>query len=513
MGKKNALETVDLKDVEILAPGTWHGSKDVTLKLDDIKAFVEAFDEISADEKVNYEPPVKLGHDGKQKLLQADGYPSAGWVSALKEKAGKLVADITGVPKKLAEIISAGGYKKVSAEFYQNYDPGNGKAYPWVLKAIAFLGADVPAVKSIGDIAAQYAEGLLDDNKVPFVAVLFEESLDAQSRMIRDAFYQQTRPPMTPTESPDRAWVREVYPDYVIVENGAALYQIPYTVDEAGAVAFDMVKAVMVKQVYQPITQAEKPNEMAEWDTAYINNLPDSCFAVIKSGGEKDEEGKTKPRSLRMLPYKGMDGKVDLPHLRNALARLPQSDLTPEEKAAAEKKLQAAAKEAGVGEDKETKNQEAIVEKELRTLLGLDDKADVLATVKTLKEQAGNAATVLAERDTNAAELKTLKTKLAERERDERVSRAMQSGKVTPAQKPWADQYALSDPSGFDTFVAAAPVVVKTGEIGTQTGKETAPDASQLSEGELKVFRSMHGRDPNPEEINGLIKAKKQEVK
>ena len=23
MGKKNALETVDLKDVEILAPGTW----------------------------------------------------------------------------------------------------------------------------------------------------------------------------------------------------------------------------------------------------------------------------------------------------------------------------------------------------------------------------------------------------------------------------------------------------------------------------------------------------------
>jgi HK97 family phage prohead protease len=64
----------------------------------------------------------------------------------------------------------------------------------------------------------------------------------------------------------------------------------------------------------------------AEWSTAYINNLPDSAFAYIEPGGTKDDEGKTAPRSLRHFPHHDADGKVDLAHLRNALARAPQSD-------------------------------------------------------------------------------------------------------------------------------------------------------------------------------------------
>ncbi|RMF92995.1 MAG: hypothetical protein D6734_11035 [Candidatus Schekmanbacteria bacterium] len=62
----------------------------------------------------------------------------------------------------------------------------------------------------------------------------------------------------------------------------------------------------------------------AKWTTAYINDLPDSSFAVIERGGKKDSEGKTVPRTYRHLPYKDADGKVDLPHLRNALARMNQ---------------------------------------------------------------------------------------------------------------------------------------------------------------------------------------------
>ena len=37
----------------------------------------------------------------------------------------------------------------------------------------------------------------------------------------------------------------------------------------------------------------------ATWTTAFVNDLPDSSFLYIEPGGEKDEEGKTKPRSLR----------------------------------------------------------------------------------------------------------------------------------------------------------------------------------------------------------------------
>jgi hypothetical protein len=62
----------------------------------------------------------------------------------------------------------------------------------------------------------------------------------------------------------------------------------------------------------------------ATWTTAYINSLGDDCFLYIESGGKKDKEGKTTPRSLRHLPYKNKEGKVDLPHLRAALSRLGQ---------------------------------------------------------------------------------------------------------------------------------------------------------------------------------------------
>lgn len=67
--------------------------------------------------------------------------------------------------------------------------------------------------------------------------------------------------------------------------------------------------------------------EKALWSTAEQNKLPDASFLYVESGGEKDDEGKTTPRSLRHFPYKDADGKVDLPHLRNAIARIPQSDL------------------------------------------------------------------------------------------------------------------------------------------------------------------------------------------
>jgi HK97 family phage prohead protease len=62
----------------------------------------------------------------------------------------------------------------------------------------------------------------------------------------------------------------------------------------------------------------------ATWTTAYVNNLPDSAFALILPGGKKDEDGKTTPRSLRKLPHHNAEGDLDMPHLRNALSRAPQ---------------------------------------------------------------------------------------------------------------------------------------------------------------------------------------------
>lgn len=63
----------------------------------------------------------------------------------------------------------------------------------------------------------------------------------------------------------------------------------------------------------------------AVWSTAYKNKLPDSAFLYVAPGGQKDGEGKTVPRALRYFPVRDDKGKLDIPHLRNAIARIPQS--------------------------------------------------------------------------------------------------------------------------------------------------------------------------------------------
>jgi hypothetical protein len=84
----------------------------------------------------------------------------------------------------------------------------------------------------------------------------------------------------------------------------------------------------------------------AEWTAEQINDLPDDSFAFIGDGGKKDDQGKTVPRDLRHLPFKGADGKIDHNHLVNALARVKQAETMPEGgKQAAIKKLCAAVKD------------------------------------------------------------------------------------------------------------------------------------------------------------------------
>ena len=82
----------------------------------------------------------------------------------------------------------------------------------------------------------------------------------------------------------------------------------------------------------------DKRSKGAKIGTRSKNDLPDSDFAYIGPGGKKDASGKTVPRSLRHLPI------PDAAHVRNALARLDQTDITPEAKKAALRKIKAAAK-------------------------------------------------------------------------------------------------------------------------------------------------------------------------
>jgi len=80
------------------------------------------------------------------------------------------------------------------------------------------------------------------------------------------------------------------------------------------------------------VVSDEESEDKAVWSTAQVNDLPDSSFLYISPGGQKDGEGKTKPRTLRHFPYKDASGKIDLPHLRNAIARIPQANIPADKK-------------------------------------------------------------------------------------------------------------------------------------------------------------------------------------
>ena len=174
----------------------------------------------------------------------------------------------------------------------------------------------------------------------------------------------------------------------------------------------------------QPIMLSEDMM-LAEWDTKYIDDLPDKSFAYVEGGGEKDAQGKTVPRTLRHLPYRNADGSVNLAHLRNALARLDQTSLSPEAKAQARTELEDAAKTAGVGEagqeDTNKAQEVTALEKQIRELLGLDDKADVLAYIKDMKSKVDATATAKTASETQVQELTQRATKaetdLADRQR------------------------------------------------------------------------------------------------
>ena len=91
---------------------------------------------------------------------------------------------------------------------------------------------------------------------------------------------------------------------------------------------FDKAKDWTLEKAQSWVNE-HKDSMDAEWTTEYINDLPDSFFAYVEEG-EKDDQGKTVPRSKRHLPYRNAAGEIDHDHLVNALARVKQAATMPE---------------------------------------------------------------------------------------------------------------------------------------------------------------------------------------
>jgi hypothetical protein len=128
--------------VEIFDVGTWNG---YAFSDADLEGIVKSFDTLSLSGRV----PLKFGHKGK--LREDDSQPALGWVERVYRKGSKLLADFADVPTVVYESIKKGLYKFVSVELLGDVQAGN-RRIPWVLDAVALLGASQPAVGTLADI-------------------------------------------------------------------------------------------------------------------------------------------------------------------------------------------------------------------------------------------------------------------------------------------------------------------------------------------------------------------------
>lgn len=478
--KMATLKTRELTDVEILRPGNFHGQgcppEGCPFTVEMFGDMVEAQTELAG----KFDAPVKLGHDDDQKLVQEDGFPSAGWIKSLRLNGEVLMADLTQVPEKVAQLIDAGAYRKRSAEVAPNLEI-DGRKFKWVVTGLALLGADLPAVDSLDDIRALYqkVDLKLADNVTP-------------------AFFDFGVPdPPTVDLASVKTRLRELR------EAARALVKGKKGSPVLDALFRDLQEGI--ERIVSPKPEKMNRTDLAVWTGAFINDLPDTAFALVEAGGEKDEDGRTTPRSLRHLPHHGTDG-LDLPHLRNALgldeenvlklwpeeaqelSRLPQSKLSPALRRRALAHLQAHAREEDVGDE----NRQAIVEaigklqeaamamdeKAIRELLKLDEKADVAAAVRKLHEQAakggGNGNTpesveeVRSELTKTQADVLKLQTVNLTAEIDGVVDGAITTGRLLPAQRENARKMAATDLAAFKVFIEQQPEgLIKLGEIGT----------------------------------------------
>lgn len=173
--REYALETVDLEGVEIAAAGvTVYGGGSPpggdNYSVAELERIAAASNAVAEDLR----PPVKVGHDRKQRLLRASGLwgeePRTGTLKNFRVAGEKLVCDIKDMPKKLADLVPT-AFRLRSMELGPARSQRTDETYDTVVKGLALLGATAPAFQTLDDIHAMYA----GEDREPTARLIFKD--------------------------------------------------------------------------------------------------------------------------------------------------------------------------------------------------------------------------------------------------------------------------------------------------------------------------------------------------
>ncbi|MBM4029710.1 MAG: hypothetical protein FJ280_30570 [Planctomycetes bacterium] len=146
--RKEAMkETYEIPNVEIFGTGKHRG-----FGFDD-SVIAQMVADTNA--QLGREPFIFVGHSEDDE--PQDSHPRAGLLRNLRFHAGKIFADFSGVPAAVYRAIKNGGFPKRSVELIRDFTDKAGNVYPWIIDAVALIGAAHPEVKDLRDISKMYA--------------------------------------------------------------------------------------------------------------------------------------------------------------------------------------------------------------------------------------------------------------------------------------------------------------------------------------------------------------------
>lgn len=254
-------------------------------------------------------------------------------------------------------------------------------------------------------------------------------------------------------EAPAAGWVKDLR-----IGEDAVIAKMEWTQKAA-----EYLKSKEYRYLSPVVFKREQDKRVTAIHSGALTNTPaiDGMFAVVNSLGVDDY-------------LNGGKHTMDLEKLIK-LFGLPEGSTEEDVVKAIEAAVKAEEQQkelSGKEENGQSENTEVVANSTILSLLGLDEAAkteDVTATIMALKT-SGADVQVLA-----------LKQRLDQREADDAVKNALETGKITAAQTEWAKGYALKDPSGFKAFVDKAPVAVPLGKTETVESKsKTAPEIDKL---------------------------------
>lgn len=269
---------------------------------------------------------------------------------------------------------------------------------------------------------------------------------------------------LTGEQAPAAGWVKELF-----LDDGQIKARVEWT---------DRAKAYLSNREYRylspVITVRKADNKAMGLHSIALTNTPaiEHMEAIVNSlnfeGGQNTMDFM---KELAKLLGLGEDATEE--QVKEALKACLEENKSLKESAAE------AAKQQPPEDDK------VVANKEVCELLGLKAgaaTADVAAAIMALK--SGNIGGV------NLVEqVKSLESKLADRDAEEAVEMALKAGKITPAQREWAKGYALKNLEDFKGFVEKAPQVVPMGDVG---GSESlALKRDEVDEATLLVCKQL----------------------